>query len=440
MCLNFNAHDKKYLKIALPAAIENIFMIFLAAADLIMVGSLGTIAISAVSIFLQPRLVLLCVSRSIASTVSLLTAHKVGSEDYDGIASLLYKSLFLCTIVMGVLHFIFYINLQDIFILMGASADYLPEAMNYGKIATISVFFTSVTLILQAVLLGFGQTSVIMKTNILGNIVNVICNAFLIFGLGPFPALGVTGAAIGTVIGTSVTLMASIYVMKLNKHFSKKTACIPDIGYFKEFLPIFGGIFSEMGFERIGMVLFARMAAGLGTVAFAVHSICMNICDIYYDFALGMGKASMILAGQSCGAKNIKEWQHYKKISIKWCFIFSTISFILTLVFKKEIFGIYSNDPQALLLSGTIMLIVALVSYPEAYAIIFAGILRGSGYTKYVAMYSFFLITILRPLVTAFFLYYLELGLTGVWLALILDQTLRAACSTFLIHRLKPSF
>ena len=68
MCLNFNAHDKKYLKIALPAAIENIFMIFLAAADLIMVGSLGTIAISAVSIFLQPRLVLLCVSRSISKS------------------------------------------------------------------------------------------------------------------------------------------------------------------------------------------------------------------------------------------------------------------------------------------------------------------------------------------------------------------------------------
>ena len=129
-------------------------------------------------------------------------------------------------------------------------------------------------------------------------------NALLIFGVGPFPKLGVVGAAIGTVTGTLFTLCATVYVMNYNKYFSQGGSFIPDRKYFKEFLPIFGSMISEQGFERLGMVLFTRMAAGLGTVPFAVHSICMSVVDYYWDFAMGLGKASMVLAGQSCGAKN----------------------------------------------------------------------------------------------------------------------------------------
>lgn len=79
----------KYLRIALPAALEGIFMTFLAAADLIMVGVLGAKAIAAVSIFLPLRLVLLTVSRSLASAVTILTANKFGSGQYSSINVLL---------------------------------------------------------------------------------------------------------------------------------------------------------------------------------------------------------------------------------------------------------------------------------------------------------------------------------------------------------------
>ena len=72
----FDSYTRTYLRIALPAALEGIFMTFLAAADLIMVGVLGPRAIAAVSIFLPLRLVLLTVSRSLASAITILTANK----------------------------------------------------------------------------------------------------------------------------------------------------------------------------------------------------------------------------------------------------------------------------------------------------------------------------------------------------------------------------
>ena len=431
------ADERKYFHIALPAAVECVFMSFLASADLIMVGALGAVSIAAVSIFAQPRMILLCFARSIASAVTLLTARKAGAQDVAGVSELLRKSMFLAGIFMGLLHILFYFLLEKILLLMGAGSDYLPQALMYSRIAIFSVYVTSMTSVLQAVQLGFGETSAIMRTNVTGNIVNIIVNGLLIFGVGPFPELGVVGAAIGTVIGTMFTLLYTFYIMNNNKYFSQGGSFIPDRKYFREILPIFGSIISEQGFERLGMVLFTRMAAELGTVPFAVHSICMSVVDYYWDFATGLGKASMVLAGQSCGAKNERDWHAFRKIGVRWGVIFSTASFAFIFLLREPIFKIYSDDPAALAMSGIIMFLVALVGFPEAQGLVCAGILRGSGKTAVVALYSFVSIAVLRPLLTAFFLYAADLGLLGVWIALFLDQSIRAACATFLVRRMQ---
>ena len=167
-----NCYDRHYLKIALPAALEGLFMILLASTDLILVGALGSLSVAAVSIFLQPRLILLCFSRSLASAVTLVSCNYAGRGEKDPSADLLKKSLFLGALALGLLHGIFFIFLEDILVLMGASSDYLPLAMEYSPLALLAVYFTSLTLILQAVQLGYGNTASIMKTNICGNLLN----------------------------------------------------------------------------------------------------------------------------------------------------------------------------------------------------------------------------------------------------------------------------
>ena len=429
-------YDKRYLRIAMPAALESLFMILLASADLIMVGTLGAVSIAAISIFLQPRLVILCFSRSLSAAVMLLVSREAGRDDRREAADILKKSLFAGTAVFICIHALFYLYLEDIFYLMGAKEEYIAPALVYGNIALFSVFITSLTLIFQAVQLGYGQTAVIMKTNVAGNIVNVVMNALLIFGLGPFPAMGVAGAAVGTVISTVFTLVWTLRIMQKERLLSGGSF-LPDRRYFRRIAPVFLSVFSEQGFERTGMVLFTRMAAGLGTVPFAVHSICMNISDIYWDYTIGMGKASMVMAGQSVGKASEKDWRTYNRTGIKWSLIFSSVACLVTLIFKEEIFSFYSSDPAALAMSGSVMILVALVSFPEAQAIVCAGILRGSGRTAAVAAYSFISVTLLRPAMTAFFLYGLGLGLMGCWWALLLDQCIRASCATFLVRRLK---
>ena len=138
----------KYLRIALPAALEGIFMTFLAAADLIMVGVLGAKAIAAVSIFLPLRLVLLTVSRSLASAVTILTANKFGSGQYSTIKVLLRQSFTVSSILLVVLHLLFYGFFEKLVVLMGAQRDYLELALSYGNIAVAAVLLNSLSLLL----------------------------------------------------------------------------------------------------------------------------------------------------------------------------------------------------------------------------------------------------------------------------------------------------
>ena len=371
--------DRKYLHIAMPAALEGLFMVLLSSVDIIMVGALGTVAIAAVSIFTQPRMMLLCVVRSVASVLTLLTARKYGEGNLQEVPALLSRTLFCMVLLMGALHLLFFWQLESILSWMGAGEEYLEAALSYGDLALAGVFLTTLATTLQAVQLGYGRTKEVMSANVQGNLVNILGNALFIFGLGPFPELGVVGAAVGTVLGTGWTLVVTGWQLRAEKMAAGLAEFLPTRAYFCEFLPVFGGVFSEQGFERLGMVLYTRMVAELGTAAYAVHAICMNFCDFYYCFAGGLGKANMVMAGHAHGAGDWGYWQRQLKAGLKWSFLFSLLAFVLTFALREEIFGIYAHEAELLPLGALIMALVAAVSFPEAHALVCAGVLRGSG-------------------------------------------------------------
>lgn len=434
--------DKQYLKIALPASLEGLFLILLGSVDLFMVSSMGAAAIASVNIFSQPRLVLLCVARSIASAVTLFAAHFFGRNYRKGASRILFQTLTWSIFFLLILHGIFFWQLENILTFMGADEEYILLAMEYGEIATIAVYISSITTILQAVQLGFGQTGIILRSNILGNLVNIFGNGLFIYGWLGFPVMGVRGAAVGTVMGVTISLGLTLYALHQENLLSKLPLkqILPTRLYWKKFLPVSLTLFSEQGCERVGMVLFTKIVASLGAVTFAVHSICMNLCDTYWNFAVGLGKANMVLAGQSVAQKNHAQWKNFHRIGVKWSLIFSTIVFMFLCFFREDLFKIFLHDSESVALAFPILIVYMLVNFPMAHAIIDSGVLRGSGETKIVALYSFICIMIVRPCMTALLIYPFEFGLLGAWIAMLFDQTSRAVVFSYFLQRLKKSF
>ena len=112
--ISLSRRDSKYLKIALPAALEGVLMILLANVDLILVSRLGTDAIAAVSIFTQPRMMILTIARSLAAALSLLAAERYGRRATEEVSHFLMASLFFWGTLIAGINFVFYLFLEDI--------------------------------------------------------------------------------------------------------------------------------------------------------------------------------------------------------------------------------------------------------------------------------------------------------------------------------------
>lgn len=424
--------EREFWRLAWPASVEGLIVVMLFAVNLVMVSSLGTNATSAVGIFTQPQMIILCVSRSFSVAVSALISIRHGQGKTNTLPTCLKQSFVLTIGVSFVLLALSLAFLEPVLRLSGAKEDYMVMALDYGRPSMVALFFLGLSTVLNAGLLGIGQTRIIMIANVIGNLCNLALNAVLIYGAGPFPALGVSGAGYGTLVGAVVSFIITLAVL----FDSQSIISLRGLGGWRprstELRPlweVFTGAFAEQGVERVGMFLYSRIIADLGTVPFAVHTICMNLCNLYYSFAQGMGKASLVLAGRSLGAQDKKMFSDTARAGQRIGFYLSVLAFGLYAMFRMPLIKIYDPTPMVLEMGGTVMLFVAVVSFPEAHALICSGTLRGGGMTRFVAVYSLISIAIVRPILTWVLCFRFGLGLYGAWSALLFDQMVRAVCS-----------
>lgn len=423
---------KSFWRLAWPAAAEGLLLMLLTAVDLLMVSSLGTEAVAAVSIFSQPRMAILCLTRSYSLALSAYVARLRGEDKDLGLTSCARASLLVGICISLGIFIVAWQGGTFLLQLAGIQKDYMDMGLSYARPALVSLAFSGPAIVLHGILIGLGDTRSVLAANLLGNAMNVVCNSFLIYGVGPFPSLGVLGAGVSTAIGTAVTLLFTLFIFLNKKHAASlrgRESWFLQREYVKSIVPLAGGVFCEQAAERFGMFTFARLVAGLGAGALGIHNICGGLCDIYYSFSQGLGKAALVQTGEAFGSKNKEKMRRIAAVAKRAALSTGVLASLLYYIFSIPLLKFYHLQGNYLLLGSHIMLFVALINIPEAWAMVHAGMLRGRGRTAYVAAYSLISIAIVRPILTYLLIYPLHLGLYGAWLALSIDQTSRALCS-----------
>lgn len=423
---------KSYLKIAWPAALEGIFINMIILADLTMVGSLGVRAWAAVGIVSQPKMIMLICSRSLGVALTAFVARRKGEDKRRDFLSGFKQSLILNFIVYSILLTLVLLFNKNILLFAGAKTEYIELAQTYFKYIAIGIFFRSMGIMISSAKVGLGKTKEVFYANVVGNVVNVILNYILIFGNFGFPMLGIKGAAIATMIGdisTFLILLAGVINPENELNLSKEGSWKMEKHIMSPILNITSGTLAEQVFERIGLFLFSRIIAELGTVATGTNYVAMILCDLCYYTAIGMGVASSAFTGQKLGEKRPDLAKIYGKVASNVGYIVSTFFAVIFILFRKELFMVMIQDPDVIHLGSFILIFVAIACFPQVQALVNSGVLRGAGDSKYVALYSLVSITVIRPIVTYMLAFTFGFGAYGVWLALILDQTMRMIIS-----------
>ena len=393
-----------------------------------MVGTLGSYAIAAVGLTTQPRMIILAVFMALNHGITAVISRRYGQKDRDGANRVLRQILLLAALVVILLSILGQPVARSLLLFAGAKEDTLPYAITYFRILLIGIPAVVLTMNINAAQRGVGKTKIAMRTNMAANLVNCCFNYLLINGHFGFPALGVTGAAIATVIGNYVGLsiaLASLFHKGEFLQLSFRESFRPNAEDLHSILKVSGAACLEQVFLRVGFFLYAKIVAELGTDDYATHQIGMHILTLSFCFGDGLTMAASALVGRSLGQKRPDLAVMYGKCAQRIGLCIAATLAVFFVSCARYIFMAFSRDPAIIVKGIPIIYMCAIVTAGQISQVIFSGCLRGAGDTMYTAITSMFSIGLLRPLVSWYLCYPAGLGLYGAWYGVIIDQYVR---------------
>ncbi len=429
---------KTVLSIAAPAVAELILTSLTQLADMIMVGKLGSYAISAVGLTTQPRFIMLSVFIALNVGTTALVARFKGQNNKKEADLVTTQAILLTAAVAAILTVPGILFARQMVVFMGAGSDTVEAAAGYFTILMAGFIPTALPITISALLRGVGDTKIAMRFNIAANLINIVFNYLLIYGNFGFPMLGVQGAAVATVIGNSAACAMALYTVA-GKRFHRaprrlsdfiefrlnRKTCKPDFVMLKRILKIGLPSAAEQFALRAGLLIYTITITALGTDVFAAHQIVLTILNMSFVNGQAFGIAATSLTGQALGRGDPEAARAASAASRRIGSFISTAMGIFMFLFRRELLSLFTSEPEIIALGAGIMILAAVIQPFQSSFQIYAGALRGAGDSLYPAISMGVGILGIRPLLSFLCIQWLGWGLFGAWIALVVDQIAR---------------
>ncbi len=425
---------RKTFDIAWPSAVESVLIALIGAIDMMMVGSLGSAAISAVGITTQPKFIILATILALNTGVTVLVSRRKGEQRRDSANNYLRQAVLMSVILSFCLSCLGGLFATQFLQFAGANDEFLDLAVVYFRIIMVGNFFYCVGLTMTAAQRGAGNTKISMITNIAANAVNLVFNALLINGLFFFPKLGVAGAAIATALGNFISFLIATYSVTRKDEFlylSFSHFQGFDQQALRDLTNISSSALVEQIFMRFGFLMYSKAVAGLGTVAFAAHQVCMQMMSISFSFGDGLSIANTSLVGQSLGRRRPDMAMIHGKVSQRLGMTMAVVVSLFITLFRVPLMGMFTNEAEVIAAGSIPMMILSVTVLFQIPQVIVIGSLRGAGDVKFVAMLMLISVSIVRPGLAWLLCHPMGFGLVGAWVALLMDQLTRNVISSW---------
>lgn len=428
------SYDKSIIKdsvnMAWPAIVESFFVAFAGLVDSFMVSSLGKNAVAAVGLTTQPKFLGMSLFIATGVALSALVARRRGQDKKDDANKILITAFLFIVVSAIIMSIIFVVLASPIIDLCGSSSETHDMAVTYFSIIMGGMIFNCIQIGINSAQRGAGNTKITMRTNVTSNVINIIFNYLLIGGHLGFPALGIAGAALATVLGTVVSCIMSICSLFNKMAFLSVFHIIakrirPSLEALGSLVKVGYSVFFEQILMRIGFMLTAIMAADMGTDAMAAHQVGMNIMGLSFSFGDGLQSAAVALIGRSLGQGKPELAKEYGRTCKMLGGCISVALAIVYFLGARWLYSMFFREEEIVAIGVTIMYVIIFTVIFQIRQVIYMGCLRGAGDTLYTALSSTVSVTLIRTAVSFLCGYTLGLGITGIWMGVLGDQISR---------------
>lgn len=416
-----------------PIFLELFLFMLMGLADTFMLSAVSDDAVAGVGSanqFIQIAILILGV---VGSGASIVVAQYLGSRRYFEAAQISALSVSLNMLVGAVMSILFIIGSNKMMELMNLEGAVLAHAQSYLMIVGGFIFLQAIINSLSAIIRVHGWTKQTMYVSLGMNIVHLVLNYVLIFGKFGVPALGVEGAAISSVVSRALAVIVFFWLLyqvlevriklQFYYNFSKN--------YIKQILQI--GIPSalEQVLYQTAQITFLYYVTYLGAESLAARQYATSISMFTYLFAMAIGMSAAILVGRYVGAG--QQQLAYKKVwfSVKAALVFTVVMVAFVTVFREPLIGLFTDNPDIIAIGSSVLVFSILLETGRTINITIINSLRAAGDARFPVKIGFISMICMSLPLGYFFVFILDLGLVGVWLAITADEWLRAIIVLF---------
>lgn len=425
------------LRIALPLMAGNLVQTLYNLTDTFFLGKLGKVELSAPTIAFPIIffLILFGIGLSTAGTTLIAQAKGKGSDEL--VDFYLGQSTSILTIASLILAVIGIFVSGPLLALLQTPANVFDYTRDYMMIIFTGLPFMFGFFVLQSSMQGIGKTVVPLIVQVCMVALNIILDPLLIFGIGPFPAMSVRGAALATVIARAISSLVAFcilirgrYGLKLRRENLKLERDSVRL-FLRIGLPSsFGQAVSALGFTVLQGVI-----NSFGAAVIAAVGIGNRLIDLFNMPAMGISRASTTLVGQNLGARKINEAGQTIRLSILVIQAFLLPCMVLTFFYGGEFVRFFVDDPETMRYGALMLKVVApsVVLFGFFHAVI--GALQGAGDTRPVMYLNIARLWLVRLPVVYFLAYVVGAGPASIWWGMFVSNMLTAGAGLLYLRK-----
>jgi len=424
--MKLSQHIKENLNLSFPIMISQLGHITVGVADSLMIGNVSITQLAAVSLSTSifGFILLFCIGLSYGIT-PLISSKKsdknyISMTFYNGLYLNMFFTILLVVITIYSKYFLKY---------LGQDEEVLFHTYKYLDIISISLLPLMLFQTFKQFIEGLGLTKPAMYISIFSNVINILLNAVLIFGLFGFPRLEIIGAAYATLI-SRVLMFFIIFIYCLNSRRFQEYLLRLNISFnYTSFKAIFGiGFTSGLQYIfEVGAFTVATVIIGsIGAIQLASHQIALNLASISYMIASGIGSASMISLGHYYGEGDSAEIRKSGYSNFILVLILMCISAFIFIVFRDILPTLYVDDYEVISLASSLLIIAGLFQLSDGVQAVGLGVLRGIRDTKTPTLVTFISYWVIAIPLSYYLGIICDYGLFGVWIGLSVGLTIAA--------------
>jgi|TARA_B110000261_G_scaffold23528_1_gene25232 MATE family multidrug resistance protein len=422
---------KKTAVLALPISIGQLGHVLTGVADYTMLGHTVPLEMAGATFATSVFFPIMILGLGFSIGLTPLVAKANGAKDSRKVKTL-FRTGFKLNLILGLLLLgvlLFFGNHLEIF---NQPQEVVDVCLDYYYIISFSIIPLMLFQAFKQFVEGLQDTKTPMIISLLGNVINVILNYFLIFGWGGYEGMGIIGAGISTLIARSLMLFIFVaYFMKVEKLRALVPALFHDIlelKYIKEILNIGLPISTYMFFEVTAFSAATFMMGWISEAHIAGHQVALSLASMSFVICMGVGNAGSIRSATLVGEKKIKEVRGVVRsvvfISLSLSLLFALVFFI----FNEELPLIFVNESseEIIMLASSMIWFAAIFQFSDGIQVIYQGLLQGIGDVKVpslIAVASYWFIGL--PF-GCFLAFETTVGYIGIWIGLAVGLTISA--------------